>query len=152
MNVRSTLAGILYNVFVPSLGRPKEALSERALKTAAQQAGAALLSVGYRIQWIPVRDRIEEIVAPIRRRRPAVIVNLCEGFRGHSAYEAQVQTVLSAGDVQRLQHVVRGVPVGDHVLAYGVRLARATRPGEAGSPDFVNNWVTWGAGPRAGPT
>ena len=94
MNVRSTLAGILYNAFVPRLGRPKEALSERALETAARQAGAALLSVGYRLQWIPVRDRIEEIIAPIRRRRPAVIVNLCEGFRGHSAYEAQVAGLL----------------------------------------------------------
>ena len=66
-----------------------------------------------------------------------------------SAYEAQVNSVLSATDVLRLQQVVRGVPVGDHVLAYAVRLARATRPNEAGSPDFVNNWVTWGAGPRA---
>jgi len=94
MNVRSTLLGVLYNAFVPSSGRPKEALSERALETAARQAGAALLSVGYRLQWIPVRDRIEEIVAPIRRRCPAVIVNLCEGFRGHSAYEAQVAGLL----------------------------------------------------------
>ncbi|MDD5678810.1 MAG: ATP-grasp domain-containing protein [Kiritimatiellae bacterium] len=94
MNVRSTLLGILYNAFVPRLGRPKETLSELALKTAAQQAGAALLSVGYRLQWIPVRDRIEEIVVPIRRRRPAVIINLCEGFRGQSAYEAQVAGLL----------------------------------------------------------
>jgi MoxR-like ATPase len=69
-----------------------------------------------------------------------------------SAYEAQVNSVLNAADVLRLQHVVRGVPVGDHVLAYAVRLARATRPGEAGSPDFVNSWVTWGAGPRASQT
>ena len=99
MNVRSTLAGILYNVFEPRLGRPKETLSERALETAARQAGAALLSVGYRLQWIPVRDRIEEIVAPIRRRRPAVIVNLCEGFRGHSAYEAQVAGLLELLDI-----------------------------------------------------
>lgn len=94
MNVRSILIGILYNAFVPSLRRPKEALSERALETAARQAGAALAAAGYRLQWIPVRDRIEEIVAPIRRRRPAVIVNLCEGFRGRSAYEAQVAGVL----------------------------------------------------------
>jgi len=94
MNARSTLAGILYSAFVPRLGRPQEALSERALKTAAQQAGTALLSVGYRLQWIPVHTRVEEIIAPIRRCRPAVIVNLCEGFRGHSAYEAQVAGLL----------------------------------------------------------
>src|SRR5450830_1757721 len=99
MNVRSPLAGILYNAFVPRLGRPKEALSERALETAARQVGAALAADGYRIQWIPVRDRVEEIVAPIRRRRPAVIVNLCEGFRGHSAYEAQVAGLLELLDI-----------------------------------------------------
>ena len=99
MNARSTLVGILYNAFVPGWGRPKEALSERAIENAARQAGAALLSVGHRIQWIPVRDRIEEIVAPIRRRRPAVIVNLCEGFRGHSAYEAQVAGLLEMLDI-----------------------------------------------------
>jgi len=94
MNARSTLLGILYNAFIPFPGRSREALSEIALEPAARQAGAALLSSGYRIQWIPVRDRIEEIIAPIRRRRPAVVVNLCEGFRGHSAYEAQVAGLL----------------------------------------------------------
>lgn len=99
MNMRSTLAGVLYNAFVPSLGRPKEALSERALETAARQAGAALAADGYRVRLIPVRERIEEIVAPIRRLHPAVIVNLCEGFRGHSAYEAQVAGLLELLDV-----------------------------------------------------
>jgi MoxR-like ATPase len=34
------------------------------------------------------------------------------------------------------------------VIAYAVRLARATRP-VAGSPDYIRNWVSWGAGPRA---
>jgi MoxR-like ATPase len=41
------------------------------------------------------------------------------------------------------------VPVSDHVVDYAVNLARATRPGEKESPDFINNWLTWGAGPRA---
>ncbi|MFH1477787.1 MAG: D-alanine--D-alanine ligase [Verrucomicrobiota bacterium] len=99
MNVRSTLVGVLYNVFEPRFGRAQETLSECALQTAARQAGTALAADGYRIQWIPVRGRIEEIIAPIRRRRPAVIVNLCEGFRGHSAYEAQVAGVLELLDI-----------------------------------------------------
>lgn len=94
MNARSILVAILYNVCEPRLRKRKEALSEHALEVAARQAGAALLSCGYRLQWIPVRDRVEDIVGPIRRRRPAVIVNLCEGFRGHSAYEAQVAGLL----------------------------------------------------------
>ncbi len=69
-----------------------------------------------------------------------------------STYEPSVRAVLTAEDILRLQRVVRGVPVGDHVLAYAVRLARATRPGEPGTPEFVGKWVTWGAGPRASQT
>jgi MoxR-like ATPase len=40
------------------------------------------------------------------------------------------------------------VPVADHVVRYAVRLARATR-GREGAPEFVSQWVSWGAGPRA---
>jgi MoxR-like ATPase len=40
------------------------------------------------------------------------------------------------------------VPVSDQVLGYAWALVRATRPGAAEAPDFVNRWVSWGAGPR----
>jgi MoxR-like ATPase len=43
---------------------------------------------------------------------------------------------------------VTRVPVSDQVLGYAWALVRATRPGSAESPDFVNRWVAWGAGPR----
>lgn len=94
MNVHSIRVGILYNAFAPRLERTQETLSERALETAARQAGAALSSFGYRLQWLPVQTRMEKIITLICRRRPTVIVNLCEGFRGHSAYEAQVAGLL----------------------------------------------------------
>ncbi|KPJ61183.1 MAG: AAA family ATPase [Latescibacteria bacterium DG_63] len=57
--------------------------------------------------------------------------------------------VLGASDVLRLQRIVRTVPVSDYVVDYAVRLARASRPGRDGAPDFVKSWVSWGAGPRA---
>ena len=41
------------------------------------------------------------------------------------------------------------MPVSDHIVDYAVALARATRPGMPDTPDFINNWLTWGAGPRA---
>jgi MoxR-like ATPase len=41
------------------------------------------------------------------------------------------------------------VPVADELIRYAVRLASATRPGQAGTPDFVKEWVSWGAGLRA---
>jgi MoxR-like ATPase len=59
------------------------------------------------------------------------------------------QPVFSASDILAIQRIVRKVPVSDHVVDYAVNLARATRPGEKESPDFINNWLTWGAGPRA---
>ena len=59
-----------------------------------------------------------------------------------------VERVLSATDIVRLQKIVRQVPVSEHVLRYAVRLARATRP-DAASPQFIRDWIAWGAGPRA---
>jgi MoxR-like ATPase len=65
-----------------------------------------------------------------------------------SAYEARLERVLGAADILELQKLIRRVPVADHVVRYAVRLARATR-GRDGSPEFVKQWVSWGAGPRA---
>jgi len=69
-----------------------------------------------------------------------------------SAYEARLERVMSGPEIIELQRLVRRVPVADHVVRYAVRLARSTRVGAAsqdGSPEFVKQWVTWGAGPRA---
>src|SRR5207249_9288197 len=65
-----------------------------------------------------------------------------------SSYEAKLERVLDARDILELQKLVRRVPVTEHVVRYAVRLARATRGGD-GAPDFVRQWVSWGAGPRA---
>ena len=65
-----------------------------------------------------------------------------------SAYRPQLERVLGAADILALQQLVRRVPVAEHVVRYAVRLARATR-GREGAPDFVKQWVSWGAGPRA---
>ena len=64
-------------------------------------------------------------------------------------YEADLTPSLSGEDIQRLQQIVRRVPVADHVFQYARDLARATRPAGNETPDFVNELVNWGAGPRA---
>ena len=46
--------------------------------------------------------------------------------------------------------MVRRVPVSDHCIDYAMDLVRATRGPEHGGPDYVGQWVAWGAGPRAG--
>ena len=65
-----------------------------------------------------------------------------------SSYEAKLEHVLSGKDIIELQKLIRRVPVADHVVRYAVRLARATRGGDD-APEFVKQWVSWGAGPRA---
>jgi MoxR-like ATPase len=79
----------------------------------------------------PTRDEEEKIVATTT-----------------SDYEADLKPVLGAADIVALQKLIRRVPVSDHVVRYVVRLVRATRGGEQ-APDFVRQWVSWGAGPRA---
>ncbi|CAA9425478.1 MAG: C-compound, carbohydrate catabolism; transcriptional control [uncultured Phycisphaerae bacterium] len=62
-----------------------------------------------------------------------------------------LQHVLSGEEIIALQEIVRKVPVADHVIRYALQFSRLTRKGEAGTqiPDFVNDFVAWGAGPRA---
>ncbi|MFP4057911.1 MAG: AAA family ATPase [Candidatus Brocadiia bacterium] len=64
-------------------------------------------------------------------------------------YEADLQPVLSGEDILRLQRIVRRVPAAEHVFQYARDLARTTRPGSPDAPDFVQELVQWGAGPRA---
>ena len=45
--------------------------------------------------------------------------------------------------------MVRRVPVAEEMIRYAVQIASATRPGQEGSPDFVTEWISWGAGLRA---
>ena len=66
-----------------------------------------------------------------------------------SAYVPDLARVLAAEEIAELQGLVRRVPVADEVIAYAVRLAGATRPTGETSPQFVRDWVSWGAGPRA---
>jgi len=66
-----------------------------------------------------------------------------------SNLKAHVTKVLSGADILGLQEIVRKVPVADHVTRYAVRLARMTRRGQEGVPEFVRDYVSWGAGPRA---
>jgi MoxR-like ATPase len=65
------------------------------------------------------------------------------------AHHADPRPVLDAEQILQAQELVRRVPVASHVIAYAVRLARATRPG-ADEGKGIHEFVGWGAGPRAG--
>ena len=61
----------------------------------------------------------------------------------------EVEHVLSARDIIELQELVLRVPVTESIVKYAVELVRATRPADPAAPDFIRQWVSWGAGPRA---
>jgi MoxR-like ATPase len=65
-----------------------------------------------------------------------------------SPVRAELKRVLSPERILELQELVLRVPAADHVVKHAVALARATRPGKD-APPFVNEYVSWGAGPRA---
>jgi MoxR-like ATPase len=64
------------------------------------------------------------------------------------AYKPELRHVIGVSKILEYQDLVHRVPVSEHVAAYAVKIARATRPGDA-APEFVKKWVSWGVGPRA---
>ena len=63
--------------------------------------------------------------------------------------QIELERVLTADEVMNIQKVVRKIPVSDALVEYAVRLVGSTRPQADGAPEFVKQWVRWGAGPRA---
>jgi MoxR-like ATPase len=59
-----------------------------------------------------------------------------------------IEPCMSGEEIMALQELVMRVPVSDQVLGYAWALVRSSRPGTPEAPDFVNQWVNWGAGPR----
>ncbi len=83
------------------------------------------------IDYLPEDDEVEVVV------------------RTTAAPARPIEPLFTGEDVLRFHAVVRQVPVAQEVVRYAVRLASASRPNQTGSPDFVNQWVSWGAGLRA---
>ena len=66
-----------------------------------------------------------------------------------SSSRPEKRHVMSGEDIQRFQELVRQIPVADNVIEYAVRLVSKTRPSGDLAPDFVNDYLNYGAGPRA---
>ncbi|MBK7958857.1 MAG: MoxR family ATPase [Bacteroidetes bacterium] len=60
-----------------------------------------------------------------------------------------VNKMLNNEEIIFFQNLVRKIPVTDNVLEYAVKLVHRTRPGQAGTPEMINKYLSWGAGPRA---
>ena len=66
-----------------------------------------------------------------------------------STFKTVVSKVFTASEILELQAIVRRVPAAPYVNEYAVRLARTTRRVRGEEPDFIRDYVSWGAGPRA---
>ena len=83
------------------------------------------------IDYLPENDEVA-VVKQTTSRRPEPITALFSGE-----------------DVRNFHEVVKRVPIAEDVIRYAVRLAAASRPGQEHTPQFVKDWVSWGAGTRA---
>jgi MoxR-like ATPase len=63
--------------------------------------------------------------------------------------EVKLEKIIDAKEIQYFQKLIRNIPVTDNVLEYAVKLAAKTRPNTALASETINNYVSWGAGPRA---
>src|SRR5436305_380035 len=66
-----------------------------------------------------------------------------------STHQPKLDRVLSATDILEMQDIVRKVPVAPYVIRYAMKFTRLTRKEKGNVPEFIRDYVTWGAGPRA---
>ena len=66
-----------------------------------------------------------------------------------SDYIPQLTKVITAEEILGFQNAIRQMPVADNVIEFAVRLVGQTRPDNPDAPEFIQNWINWGAGPRA---
>jgi MoxR-like ATPase len=66
------------------------------------------------------------------------------------AKPALIEPLFTGEDVLRFHEIVRKVPVAEDLVRYAVRLAAASRPRQPDAPEFAQEWISWGAGLRAG--
>lgn len=66
-----------------------------------------------------------------------------------SSFEVDLKPIISGKEIIYYQNLIRKVPINDNVLQYSVKLAAKTRPGSETSAEISNQYLKWGAGPRA---
>ncbi len=86
------------------------------------------------IDYLPPQDELEVVMRTTSKRAETI------------------DPIFTGEDVLRFHEIVRRVPIAEDVARFAVTLAAASRPNQEGTPDFINNWVNWGAGLRAAQT
>jgi MoxR-like ATPase len=84
------------------------------------------------MDYLPEADEVTVVQQTTAQRPPAI------------------EALFTGEDILRFHELVRQMPIAQDLVRYAVRIAASSRPQQAGSPGFVNDWVSWGAGTRAG--
>jgi MoxR-like ATPase len=63
--------------------------------------------------------------------------------------EETIEALFNAEEILAVQHLIRRIPVPNNVVEYAVKLVNSTRPGTPTSSQYINQYLDWGAGPRA---
>ncbi|MEO0043094.1 MAG: hypothetical protein RL329_2542 [Bacteroidota bacterium] len=66
-----------------------------------------------------------------------------------SSQKVDLKHVVTAAEILAFQQLIRKIPIADNVLEYAVTMAVKTRPNRGKAPKMVNDYISWGAGPRA---
>lgn len=74
-------------------------------------------------------------------------INIVKSTTG--SYQPELNVVMTAEDIINYQKVLRNVVVADNVIEYAVKLVNLSRPNYSEAPEFIKQWINWGAGPRA---
>ena len=138
--------------------RPHCSLGERWFRVHGQPAGAVAEIQGRPAEFM---EAIEHAAALLKQSDYSLIYGLSRSATpGQRAAVALAEQLGAAIDttaslchgpsIMALQEVVRKVPVAEHVFVYARDLVRATRPQEPDAQPFIREYVSWGAGPRAG--
>ncbi len=81
---------------------------------------------------------------PTREEEEKILASTTRGEK------PEIRKVLSGRAILNVQKLVSSVAVSEYIVKYVAALVRATRPKDASAPEYVKQWVDWGAGPRAG--
>jgi MoxR-like ATPase len=65
-----------------------------------------------------------------------------------SGQAEKIEAIITGDEIIKAQQLVQRMPICDQVVGYACAIVRASRPNQPEAPDFVNQWVNWGAGPR----
>lgn len=93
--------------------------------------------------------QLDRFMFAIRLEYPSFDEEVQVVKRTTSDEEASITPLFTAQEIVDFQHLIRRIPVADNVVEYAVSLVSKTRPGGSKATDYVNEFVDWGAGPRA---